>query len=190
MKNTLRIIAAALFTCALFLSSCKKDDDQVDLPQPVINESEVITTMKLIFTDSATSAPAGEFVFRDTDGDGPNAPVEFDTITMNAGTTYLVEVILLNETAAPADTISNEVEEEANDHQFFFNITGLTATHAYLDQDTNSPPLPVGLSNKFRSGSIGTGSIQVILKHQPGTKDGLQTTGDTDVDVTFHTIVQ
>jgi hypothetical protein len=189
MKNLNKLFFAAL-TGILFLQSCKKDDDLIDVPAPIVNEQEVITTLQVIFTDSATNTPAGIFQFRDTDGDGPNGPVEWDTIALNNNTTYYADVVLLNELASPIDSISNEVAEEANDHQFFFTISGANLTHSYLDQDTNTPPLPIGLHNKIRTGNASNGSVQIILKHQPGIKDGLITTGDTDIDVTFVTNIQ
>lgn len=189
MKNLNKLLFA-LLTGAICIQSCKKDDDLIDVPPPIVNESEVITTLQVIFTDSATNAPAGVFQFRDTDGGGPNAPVEWDTIVLNNNTTYYAEIILLNELASPIDTISNEVEEESNDHQFFYTITGASIVHSYLDQDTNTPPLPIGLQNKFRTGNSSNGTVQIILKHQPGIKNGLITTGDTDIDVTFTTNIQ
>jgi hypothetical protein len=189
MKNT--IIALYIIAgIGLTITGCKKDDDLVDVPQPVVNEQEIITSLFLQLTDSATNTPFDTVAFRDLDGDGANAPIQWDTVRLNANTKYLMSVLLLNEIPNPADTISNEVAEEANDHQFFFNIAGVSLTHTYLDQDTNTPPLPLGLVNKIRTGAAGTGTFQVVLKHQPGIKDGQQTTGDSDVDVTFQTIIQ
>jgi hypothetical protein len=189
MKNT--IIALYIIAgIGLTITGCKKDDDLVDVPQPVVNEQEIITSLFLQLTDSATNTPFDTVAFRDLDGDGANAPIQWDTVRLNANTTYLMSVLLLNEIPNPADTISNEVAEEANDHQFFFNIVGVSLTHTYLDQDNNTPPLPLGLDNKIRTGSTGSGTFQIVLKHQPGTKDGQQTTGDSDIDVTFQTIIQ
>lgn len=188
--NNINKLLLVLLSTVIFISSCKKDDDLINVPPPVVNESEVITTLQIIFTDSATNTPAGTFQFRDTDGDGPNAPVEWDTIALNSNTTYFAEIVILNELASPTDTISNEVAEEANDHQIFFTFSGLNATHTYLDQDTNNPPLPLGLQNKIRTGNASNGSLQIVLKHQPGVKDGNITTGDTDIDVTFTANIQ
>lgn len=174
----------------LAISGCKKDEDLVETPPPVQNEGEVITTMRVIATDSATNTVAGTFTFRDPDGDGGAGPDIFDTIRLAANKTYLVQLVLLNETVTPADSISNEVLEEANDHMFFFHYSGATIVQSYLDQDTNTPPLGLGLQTKWRTGAASTGTSQVILKHQPGVKDGTETPGETDIDVTFQTIIQ
>lgn len=179
------VAATSIFT------ACKKDDDQVTVPPPVVNDQEIINSLQLLVTDSATGNVVDTVVFLDPDGDGSGAPSRWDTLRLQPSKTYLVDVILLNTFENPADTVSNEVLNEADEHQFFFVFTGATVTHTYLDSDGGTPPLPVGLENKFRTGTASTGTTQVILKHQPGgIKDGNITTGDTDVDVTFQTIIQ
>ncbi|MGL5892809.1 MAG: hypothetical protein ACRC3B_23145, partial [Bacteroidia bacterium] len=153
--NSTFIFAAA---ATVFITGCKKDDDQVTVPPPVVNNQEIITSIQLLVTDSATGNAVDTVTFLDPDGDGSGAPTVFDSLRLQASTTYLVDVILLNTLESPADTISNEVLAEANDHQFFFTITGATITHTYLDTDTNTPPLPIGLQNKFRTGAASTGT--------------------------------
>lgn len=197
MKNTRHYKTAFFYTPGivivlgiLAISGCKKDDDLVETPPPVQNEGEVITTMRLIATDSATNTVAGTFTFRDPDGSGGTGPDIFDTIRLAANKTYNVQLVLLNETVTPADSISNEVLAEANDHMFFFHYTGAAITQSYLDQDTNTPPLGIGLHTKWKTGAASTGTSQVILKHQPGVKDGTETPGETDIDITFQTVIQ
>lgn len=180
MKNHIILLTALVF---VLFSACKKDDDSPQNPGTGNNQGEIITTVKLQFTDSAGIAPSSEFTFRDPDGSGGNGPVEFDTIRIAASTTYFVEVLLLDETKVPVDTISNEVLEESEDHMFFFLHNGVNLTTTYGDSDANG--LPVGLQTKWRSGVVSAGSSRVILKHQPGSKDGTQGPGETDVDVSF-----
>ena len=74
-------------------------------------------------------------------------------------------------------------KEEDVDHQFFYTITGVNASYMYTDSDANSKP--VGLSGRLTTTSLSTGSIQVVLKHQPGIKDGNSATGSTDIDILF-----
>lgn len=188
MKNTsilyivsLTVVAATLFT------SCKKDDDDPKNPGDP-NESELITTVRINFTDSAGTAPDVSVVFRDLDGDGGNAPTRFDTIRLQPSTTYFTEILLLDESKLPSDTISNEVAEEAEDHIFFFLHSGVNIATTYLDQDSNG--LPLGLSTKWVTGASGSGTSRVTLKHQPGVKDGSQAPGETDIELTFRSEVQ
>ena len=190
MKKQMTKVMFATAVIASAIVGCKKDKEEVPTPAPPVNEEEVITTMKLIFTDSANTSNTVSATFKDPDGDGGSGATIFDTIMLQANKTYLVDILLLNETASPVDTISNEVAEEANDHHFFFHHTGVNIVTTYLDQDTNTPPLPVGLATKWKTGAVANGSSQVILKHQPGVKDGTETPGETDIEVTFATKIQ
>lgn len=49
----------------LALQSCKKDENEVSSPAPPANESEVITTLRITFTDSANMADVRTAEFRD-----------------------------------------------------------------------------------------------------------------------------
>ncbi|MBL7882782.1 MAG: hypothetical protein JNL69_01835 [Bacteroidia bacterium] len=173
----------------LIFTGCKKDDSPTpEIPPPLANEEEVITTFTLYFTDSANVSNVISATFRDPDGDGGNPYTQFDTIHLMSNTTYYTQVVVLNETAVPADSISNEILEEANDHLFFYNVTGANATVTITDLDSNTPtPLPIGLQTKWRTGNVSSGTTQIILKHQPGIKDGTFAPGSTDIDLTFQT---
>lgn len=168
----------------LVLQACKKDSDLPKLPEP-INEPEVITTVKLTFTDSANTANVITASFIDNDGDGGNQPTTFDTITLNANTTYYASLELYNDILK--EEITPEIVEEANEHLFVFKPNALNLTISITDFDSNTPPLPVGLKTTWRTGNVGNGSVQIILKHQPEIKDGTETPGDTDVDLNFLT---
>ncbi len=176
---------ASLLSGSLFFS-CKPDP--VTPPEPG-NEEEVITTLKLSFRDSADASNTSTAVFKDVDGEGGQPPV-VDTIRLDANKTYYAQVTLLDETKNPAADITEEIEEEANDHQLFYNISQGNIVVSYEDRDTNNPPLPLGLKTKWRTGNSGNGSIQIILKHQAGTKNNTQTPGETDIDVTFRTEIK
>lgn len=185
--NKLKTALATLTTIVLLtaLHSCKPETSNCDNC-----ENELITSVFVTLTDSATGT-VSRFAFRDLDGDGSNAPVQFDTIKVTANHTYNASLLILDESKTPADTTSNEILREANDHQFFFHAHTVPVTITYRDFDSHSPALPLGLQTKWVVGSTtGSGSVHITLKHQPGIKDGNETTGDTDVDVEFNTIVQ
>ncbi|MFN6038706.1 MAG: hypothetical protein ACK452_09590 [Bacteroidota bacterium] len=187
--KTINLITS-VFLLSVLSFSCKKDKAPDPQTPPPVNQGEVITTLKLIFTDSSNSSSVSAFVFKDADGEGGNGPTVFDTIKTQANKTYFVSILLLDETKNPVDTISNEVLEEANDHIFFFHHTGVNMNTSYLDQDSNNPPLPIGLSTKWKTGNVSNGTSQIILKHQPGTKNGSEIPGETDIDVIFQTKVE
>lgn len=190
MKKIIYQLALPLIVMVAF--ACKKDNDPVT--QPVNpNEGELITTMKLVVKDSANTAQVSEFVFRDADGDGGQSPTTFDTIKLKANNTYLVSILLLDESKTPVDTISNEVLEEAEEHQLFYTaIEGANISFSYSDKDDNAVPL--GLSGKLRTGSVSKGKLQVQLKHQgtdkPKSGNGNINIGDTDIEVNFPILIQ
>jgi hypothetical protein len=174
----------ALLIISTLITACGEENP------PPVNEEELITTFILTFTDSVNSANVITATFRDTDGDGGNAPTLFDTIRLEAGKTYFTEITLLDESKTPSENISDEVLEEANDHHFFFHVSGANLTIIYEDFDTNSPPLPIGLSTKWITGATSNGTTQVILKHQPDVKNGNEAPGETDVDLIFTTQIE
>lgn len=184
MKNVIQPTLLIFIVIGLFIS-CKKDKDQVATPIPPANEEEIITTFKLIFTDSAGTSPAVTAQFRDPDGTGGNPFLQFDTIKLSANKTYMATALILDETKSPTDTVSAEIEEEANDHLFFYTPTGMNTVITILDQDTHNPPLPLGIQTKWKTTTAGSGMVQIVLRHQPGVKDGTYTPGETDIDLSF-----
>ena len=63
------------------------------------------------------------------------------------------------------------------------NALNLTVTRT--DEDTNKPPLQIGLQDNYVTGTAGTGTLRVVLRHQPNAKDGTYDPGSTDLDVTY-----
>jgi hypothetical protein len=129
-------------------------------------------------------------VFSDPDGDGAIAPT-ITGATLAANTVYNAVITLLNESVSPAEDITEEVEAEQEEHQFFFSTSGsLNLTVSYADQDADGNPL--GLLTTCTSGASSSGDLTVILRHEPnknaeGVKDGDLTNagGETDIEVTF-----
>ena len=182
--KTIKLLSLALIT-GLVLSSCSNDDDN---PDPV-NEEEVITT--LIATLAPTTiGTTVTMTFQDLDGDGPGTPTLTVSGPLEANTTYNGTLNLLNETETPPELITTEIEEEDDEHQFFFSATGNVGAFAYSDADGNGNP--VGLAFTLTTGNATTGSITIILRHEPmkdaaGVSDGDITNagGETDISVTF-----
>jgi len=136
MKKQIITVATLIATIAMFNQGCKPKE----VAPP--NETELITTVKLSFTDSANTSDKITFAFIDIDGAGGNAPSQFDSIKLAPNKTYNVQIVLLDESKTPADSISNEVLKEGVDHQFFINIgAGLNIVASYQDLDANSNPI-------------------------------------------------
>jgi hypothetical protein len=187
MKKNKLIIFALILSASI--QSCKKE--QVELPAPIVNQPENITTLKLQLTDSANSAAVINAQYRDADGPGGNAAT-IDSLILDKGKTYLVNLILQDETKSPVVDISSEVLEEGKEHQFFYSTTISGITFSYNDVDVNGNP--IGLKFKLRTANAtATGKTKVTLKHQPGVKvsaPGDITKGDTDVEVEFNTRIK
>jgi hypothetical protein len=179
-------LATVLFTTLLFVS-CSKDDDST--PEPV-NEDEVITTL------TATLVPAGQgttitLKSQDLDGDGPNAPVITVSGNLSAGVIYNGTIELLNEMESPAEDITEEVEEEDLDHQFFYTIGGgLDVTTSYENNDSEGNPL--GTEFTLVAGAASSGALTFTLRHEPTKPNtGLDDAGgETDLAVTFNLTVE
>jgi len=173
------------------MASCNKDDEPTCLEIPI--QEEVITTL----TYTLTQAGGGDEVilkFQDLDGDGGNDPVvTVEDLAVN--TTYSGVIELLNETEAPAEDITEEVEESAEEHQFFMSSTLADLSVSYTDTDANGNP--IGITSELVTGEAGEGVLTVILRHEPnkdaaGVSDGDITNaeGETDIEVDFSVNVQ
>ncbi len=184
MKN-LNLLAFAIFATVLF-ASCSNDDDA---PAPV-NEEEVITTLKVTLTPTGGGTPI-TMETRDLDGDGPNPPVVAVSQNLATGVTYNGAIILQNETVSPPENITEEVEEESLDHQFFYTSgDGLDVTTEYSNFDTNENPL--GTEFTLTAGEVSSGTLTFTLRHEPTKPNtGLNDAGgETDFTTTFNVEVQ
>ncbi len=184
MKKKLIEISVPLFL-ALGFYSCKEEPPKPN--NPPSNETELITTVILELTDSSTQQ-VKTFKFRDIDGEGGNNPSVFDTIKLEPNKIYFTNIMLLDESKNPADTISNDVKEEKNDHLFVFNSSSSQIQVTVTDKDDNN--LPVGLKSKWKTFGQSNNIISVALKHQPGIKTGDANLGETDIDINFPLIIK
>ena len=183
--SNLRIFATVIFTTVLFVS-CSNDEDIT--PEPV-NEEEVITTMNVTLVPEG-GGTAVVLSFQDLDGDGEDAPV-INTGDLAAGVTYNGRIELLNETEIPAEDITEEVEEEGLEHQFFFTVgTGLDVTTAYSDKEgtgVDSEGNSLGIEFTLTAGAVSSGTLTFTLRHEPNKPNtGLSDAdGETDIEVAF-----
>ena len=183
MKTMKRCSMYALLAIAMIGCS---DDDAAPLP---VNEEEVITTVILTLTPES-----GEEVVLtaiDLDGDGPGELVTTMSGSFSESTQYQGAVRFLNETETPAEEITDEVLEEADEHQVFYTTTeGLNIQTTYEDQDSQGNPL--GLQITLTTGAASEGSLTVTLRHEPvKPNDGLDSAGgETDITTTFDLTIE
>jgi hypothetical protein len=174
-KSNYFLLAASV--ALLGIQSCKKDDhDDHDH-----DENELITTVKISLTPA--SGPVVSAKWKDLTPNEPSGQM-VDTLKLDSGMVYTGKVELLDETKTPAVDISAEVKKEANEHLFVYKqVVETPKIVEVVITDKDSKNLPVGLEFTFTAINKGTGKLNVVLKHQPGEKNGTPGPGDEDVNV-------
>ncbi len=174
----------------VLLAACSEPDDPI-----IPNEEEVITTLQLTLIEQGGNDTL-YFQFKDLDGDGGNAPT-FTIDTLMANKIYSGHLELLNEQNTPADTITSEIEDEAEEHQFFYQTDVTTLTIGYADSDMDGNP--IGLATTFETGNDTTqaGTLTITLRHEPNkfaagvaSGDISNAGGETDIEVNFNIYVR
>ncbi len=174
----------SLLFAFIFFTSCDNDDDNPD----VINEEETITTIRVTLTDPESNVITLQS--QDLDGDGPNAPEITVSGNLAGNTTYSGTVEFLNETESPAENITEEVNEEADEHQVIYSTSGSIQSLTTTDVDGNGDDL--GLSFNMITNTAGDATITLTLRHEPtkpndGTLSGAG--GETDATATFSVLI-
>jgi len=187
MKKLFRPYLTFLLMGALLTTTACKDDDD---PDPV-DEGEVITTVTLSLTPEGKGQNASATINAIS-----GTPVQNSLLTLKANTTYNATITLADESKTPAVNITDEVKTEGDEHLFVYTFTpesGSTASVGVEIKDKDAKNQPIGIETTITTGpNPGAGKLRVVLKHQPGgVKNGTNTTaGETDVDVSFNTVVQ
>ena len=183
MKTMKNISFYALLSIAMI--GCSDDDTAPE----VINDEELITTVILTLTQESGDQVVLTTV--DLDGDGPDEPVTTVVGNFSQNTQYQGAVQFLNETEDPAEDITEEVIEEADEHQVFYTVSeGLNITTTYQDFDSNDNPLGVNIT--LETGEASSGSLTVTLRHEPvKPNDGLESAGgETDITTSFDVTIE
>ncbi|MBL7864625.1 MAG: hypothetical protein JNK10_07105 [Cyclobacteriaceae bacterium] len=175
---------------------CSKDDPKKE------DTPELITKATLTFTPTG-GGTAVVVSATDPDGEGVQNIAVDGAIDLVMGTQYVLTIDLLNTLVTagqPGYSITEEVEEEGDEHMIFFSWTGdvfqVPSGNGnidnrgdavdYVDLDGNSRP--VGLITTWTaSSSVAAGTFRVLLKHQPDLKTDTSgsAVGETDLDLTF-----
>jgi hypothetical protein len=149
------------------------------------NENELITTVKITITNGGI--PVGTYTWKDADGPGGSPPSPADTIRLDSATTYISNIAFLNESNGASEDITAEVRNEGGNHLVCYTSTPLHVKVAPADTDGK---FPIGLQTEWQCIKRGNSAMRVVLRHQPGIKNGSCDPGETDVDVTFPIILK
>ena len=185
--KTMKTMKTSAFYALLTLAMLGCSDD--DTTPEIINEDELITTVILTLTPDSGDQVVLTTI--DLDGDGPDEPVTTVVGSFLENTQYQGAVQFLNETEDPAEDITQEVIEEADEHQVFYTISeGLNIQTTYEDQDSQGNPLGVQIT--LSTGTASEGSLTVTLRHEPvKPNDGLESAGgETDISTSFDVSIQ
>jgi len=169
------------------MAACKKEEAKT--PE-VNNAQEQITSVYLNIVNLSNVNETYLVKWKDLDGDGGNTPA-IDTLILNNNSEYEVKILVLDESKNPIDTVSSEIEEEADAHRFFFTaskeIKDIFST-TYLDFDSKNKP--VGLNFKIKVNSTNTnwpvfGQLNVVLSHYDGIEKDNNPSSESDLDINF-----
>lgn len=166
------------------LAAC--DNDAV-----IPNEEELITNLTYTLI-SATPADTVILSFTDPNGDGGISPV-ITTDTLQSNVLYQGNLTLTNASVMPVVDITQEIDDEAADHQFFYTLSSVAlGTILYQDEDANG--YPVGLKTGWQTAQPNEGTLRIILRHQPDKTIPNVTPGtaggETDIEVNFPVYVK
>ena len=197
MKNLRKLPLYLFGVLAMGFASCESDD-----PEPE-NDAEVITDVTLNFQElDASGNPVGlitSFSASDPEGIEVGATPTIETVSLTRGKTYRMTIEVYNGIAD--EDITEEVLEEADEHQFFFLGSAFSGNILTIAYDDPSGEL-IGLQNTLTvSSSPGTNntSMQVVLRHDldksfpgatnPNFTNYVQAGGETDLDITFPVVL-
>ncbi len=185
--QTIRKSMLLLAPVLLLLGSCDKKEKEVT---PTL-DNEAITTVTMQLTNKANAAEVVEATIDKLN----TATADFSKSILNlkANTAYTGRILLADKSKTPTVDVSKEVKEEQNDHLFIYApASGLNLTLTRTDRDTNPAPgpYPVGLAFEVVTTGASTGKLNVVLRHQPKTKNGTPTPGTTDLDTNFDVIIK
>lgn len=184
---------------ALTLSACIEEPMKEDVP-------ELITKATLTFTPVGGGSAVVVSAI-DPDGEGAQDIVADAAIVLEQNKTYVLTLSLFNELADPTSpeyNITNEVQEEGDEHLFFFawtnNLFSMPSGDGNIDDRSheidyqdNDGKNPIGLTTRWKTiSAMGSGTFRMVLKHQPGLKSTTSTShdGETDLDLTFDIQIQ
>lgn len=176
-KTKLSLLFSLLLIGSLAaIQSCQPDESGDD-------EHNAITKVELVFVDTLSNLAYGTYTWEDADGIGGNPPSVIDTIKLAAAKAYKVNVMVYAKQNSQSLNITADILAKATEHLLVFKNSTANVAVAVTDKDANN--LPVGLESLWTTGASSGGAINVVLRHQPGVKDGTETPGDTDIDITY-----
>jgi uncharacterized lipoprotein YbaY len=185
MKRIQQIAILAVAASTIF-TACKKEE----LPTPAPVEQELITTVRLIVTNSSGFNKTFNYKVDNGFGSSTQGNVRIDDVALAPGTNYDVEVQVWDESKNPAENITQEVIAESHHHLFIFrsNPASGAGSIAFSNGNKDDEGEPLNQKIAFTTGAAGNGSLTVTLKHEPTNKNAANAAeagGETDAEAIF-----
>ncbi|MDA7837030.1 hypothetical protein N9A49_06440 [Salibacteraceae bacterium] len=182
------ILILSIMSLFISLESCKKDDDDPELPQVIENEPESITKVRLSFESTNPTGKSFTAEWSDSDGVGGNL-ASIDTIRLDSGQMYDLDVSFIDGSGNSEEDLTIEIQNESDEHLVCFEsgLLGTALSNTITDSDGT---YPIGIQSEWIVNSKANGTITISLKHQPdGLKNGSCDVGETDVEIEFPVVI-
>lgn len=200
--KTNRLFASLMLVFAAIAISCTSEDPVFEIDQ------ELITDVTMIFTEVGANGnlTQNSFTVTATDPEGlelGTEPIIQEISQLEPGKRYRLDLSLYN--SIDNEDVTEEILEDADDHQFYFLGTafvgdGAFLTYEYADEDEDGNPLGLtGFVNVSAAPPANNGGFRLVLRHDlnksheganhPNFENFVSAGGETDLDVTFPVIL-
>ena len=201
-----------VLAASVLLTGCEKEPEEVPEEE---HDHEVITDVKLVFTNTQDSTDVVEALAQDPDGEGIEDLTIVDSINLKKSTAYTLTFEILNmheddhdddhegedhddDHDDHAEDIGAEIAEEADEHQFFFafsndafaNPTGDgnidNASDAINYNDSDENGNPLGMNTSWETSSSALSGGSFTVRLQHQPGVKTASSGANDGDSDFN----
>ena len=149
MKNIFKLNYLLYAVLTLFIFTACEEDEAAPEEE---NEVEVFTDVKLVFTPTGGGA-AVEAAAQDPDGAGVQELQVLGAINLAANTSYTLTMVIENCLESPCELMNEEIEEEDDEHQFFFAFTNDAFTSPAGNGNIDSASDPINYNDSDGNGN-------------------------------------
>jgi hypothetical protein len=188
LKTNIILLLIASTTSML---GCQKEDPKK--PSSNTPQEQITTVILKGYNHDDPSDSLHQFMIKweDLDGDGGNPP-SIDSLILDTGFEYHINLIIIDKTKTPFDTVSKEIEDLKNIHQFFYTPSKELEDKMVVkidEFDSNNPPLPFGMEVNLHITADTLynlpviGKLNIVLSHYDGIPKTAKPSPESDIDI-------
>jgi hypothetical protein len=181
-KTALLLIVAVVFGMT---NACRPINEPTNTAEEVL-PNEVTLTL--------TSPQGNTTAVWKSATDVKGTATRIDTLILAAGRTYTGRITAVNNAKTPTVDLTAEYKKEANEHQFFYTVTGDAqnrVTFTITDRDGNNLPVGLEFTVVTTSGGEARGTLNVVLGHYDDVKKmGTNRSPESDIDINFPVVIR